>query len=168
MPDAGQGALFHPIVLPSLNHALSVSTTGEETENIFQTHGPTWMKGKLENIFYSIQGIRKWNRIFFCCIFFFSNHISQRFKTLMDQAGLTWKWRWKSLSCVWFFVTPWTVVCQAPLSMVFPRQEYWSGLPFPSQGHLSSSGIEPASLILARGFFTTEPPGKSNFLLSGT
>ena len=41
MPDAGQGALFHPIVLPSLNHALSVSTTGEETENIFQTHGPT-------------------------------------------------------------------------------------------------------------------------------
>ena len=51
--------------------------------------------------------------------------------------------------------TPWTVDHQAPLSMGFSRQEYWSGLPFP--------GIEPASLMspaLAKGFFTTELPGK--------
>ena len=41
--------------------------------------------------------------------------------------------------------TPWTVAHQAPLSMGFPRQEYWSGLPFPTQGHLSDPGIEPGS-----------------------
>ena len=44
------------------------------------------------------------------------------------------------------FVTPWTVACQAPLSMGFPRQEYWSGLPFPSLRDLSDPGIEPQSL----------------------
>ena len=44
--------------------------------------------------------------------------------------------------------------------MGFPRQEYWSGLPFPSPGDLPNPGIKPASLALAGGFFTTEPPGK--------
>ena len=43
-----------------------------------------------------------------------------------------WKWKWKSLTHVQLFATPWTVTCQAPLSMEFTRQEYWSGLPFPS------------------------------------
>ena len=42
-------------------------------------------------------------------------------------------------------VTPWTVACQAPLSMGFSRQEYWSGLPFPSPGDLPNPGIEPGS-----------------------
>ena len=55
---------------------------------------------------------------------------------------------------------PWTIACQAPLSMAFSRQEYWSGLPFPSPGHLPEPGIEPASPALAAGFFTTAPPGK--------
>ena len=57
--------------------------------------------------------------------------------------------------------TPYTVACQAPLSMGFSRQEYWSGLPFPSPGDLSDPGIESVSLAflaLAGGFFTTEPP----------
>jgi len=50
---------------------------------------------------------------------------------------------------------------QPPLSMGFPRQEYWSGLPFPSSGDLPNPGIEfPASPTLAGGFFTTEPPEK--------
>ena len=60
-------------------------------------------------------------------------------------------------------VTPWTVAYQAPLSLGFSRQEYWSGLPFPSPGDLPDPGIEPASLMspaLAGGFFTTESPGK--------
>ena len=60
-------------------------------------------------------------------------------------------------------VTPWTVAHQAPLSMGFSRQEYWSGLPFPPPGDLPDPGIEPtssASLALAGGFFTTEPLGK--------
>ena len=61
------------------------------------------------------------------------------------------------------FVTPWAMAHQALLSMEFYRQEYWSGLPFPSPGDLPDSGIEPVSLVspaLAGGFFTTEPPGK--------
>ena len=52
------------------------------------------------------------------------------------------------------------VAHQAPLSMPFPRQEYWSGLPFPSPEDLPHSGIKPTSPALAGGFFTIEPPGK--------
>ena len=53
-----------------------------------------------------------------------------------------------------------TVARQAPLSMGFPRQEYWSGLPFPSPGDLPDPGIESESPASADGFFATEPPGK--------
>ena len=59
-----------------------------------------------------------------------------------------------------------TVARHAPLSMGFPKQEYGSGLPFPSPGHLHDPGIElrfpvsPVSPALAAGFFTTEPSGK--------
>ena len=61
------------------------------------------------------------------------------------------------------FATPWAVACQAPLSMGFSRQEYWSGLPCPPPGNLPDPGIEHTSLtspVLAGGFFTTVPPGK--------
>ena len=63
-------------------------------------------------------------------------------------------------SCVWLFVTPWTVACQASLSMESSRQEYWSGLPFPPTGYLPDAGIKPVSLIslvlaLSGRFFTT-------------
>ena len=57
------------------------------------------------------------------------------------------------------FVTPYTIAPQAPLSVGFSRQEYWSGLPFPSPGDLPDPGIEPVSCI-AGGFFTAEPPGR--------
>ena len=57
-------------------------------------------------------------------------------------------------------VTAWTVACQPPLSMGFPRQKYWSGLPYPPPGDLPQPGIKPTSPALAGGFFTTEPPGK--------
>ena len=62
------------------------------------------------------------------------------------------------LSHVQFFVTPWTVAHQAPLSMGSSGQEYWSGLPCPPPGDLPDPGIEPASLLspaLAGKFFTT-------------
>ena len=58
------------------------------------------------------------------------------------------------------FVMQQTAAHQTPLSMGFPRQEYWSGLPSPSVGALPDPGIEPASPALAGGFFTTEPQGK--------
>ena len=57
-------------------------------------------------------------------------------------------------------VTPWIVACQAPLSMEFPRQQSWSGLPFPSPGDLPDPGIEPISSSIEGGFLTTEETGK--------
>ena len=59
------------------------------------------------------------------------------------------------LSRVQLFAAPWTVAHQAPLAMAFSRQEYWSGLPFPSPGDLSNPRIEPVSPALTGGFFTT-------------
>ena len=59
-----------------------------------------------------------------------------------------------------FFATPWTVVCQAPLSMEFSRQEYWSGQPFPSPGDLPDPGIEPMSSTLQADSLLSVPPGK--------
>ena len=55
------------------------------------------------------------------------------------------------------FCDPVDVALQAPLSVGFPRQEYWSGLPFPSPGGLPDPGIEPTLLALAGRFFTTKP-----------
>ena len=66
----------------------------------------------------------------------------------------------KSLSRVQLFVILWTVAYQAPLSMGFSRQEYQSGLPFPSPGDLPNPGIEPGSPTLEADALTSEPPGK--------
>ena len=64
--------------------------------------------------------------------------------SLQDSSTLAWK-------------TPWTIAHQAPQSMEFFRQEYWSGLPFPSSGDLLDPGMEPTSPALAGGFLTTKP-----------
>ena len=73
-------------------------------------------------------------------------------------------------SRVQLFVTLWTVACQAPLSMGFPRQEYWSGLPFPPPGDLPNPGIESASLTspeLAGGFFTISTTWEALYTQNG-
>ena len=70
-------------------------------------------------------------------------------------------------SRVQHFVTPWTIACQAPLSMGFCRQEYWSGLPFASPGDLSSPGIEPRSPALQADSLQSEPPGKPLEVICG-
>ena len=57
-------------------------------------------------------------------------------------------------------MTPWTVAHQAPLSTEFSRQEYWSGLPFLSPGHISEPGIKPVSPELQADSLLSEPPGK--------
>ena len=62
------------------------------------------------------------------------------------------------------FATPWTVSCHSPLSMGFPRQEYWSGLLFPSPGDLPNPRIKSASPALAGRFFTTEPTWASPYV----
>ena len=67
----------------------------------------------------------------------------------------------KSFSHVQLFAAPWTVTCQAPLTMRFSRQECWSGLPFPSPRDLPDPGIEPGSLALQEDALPSEPPGKS-------
>ena len=70
-------------------------------------------------------------------------------------------------SCVQLFATLWIIAYQAPLSMGFSGQEYWSGLPCPPPGHLPDTGIKPTSLespALAGEFLTTAPPGKPRVL----
>ena len=71
----------------------------------------------------------------------------------MDHGGLAAK------SCL-SLATPCTVACQTPLSVVFSRQEYWSGLPFPSPGDLPDPGIEPQSPALQADSLRTELQGK--------
>ena len=62
------------------------------------------------------------------------------------------------------FATPWTVACQVPLSMGFPRQEYWSVLPFPSPGDFPDPGIKSEYPALQADSLPSEPPGKPNFI----
>ena len=66
----------------------------------------------------------------------------------------------KLLSHVQLFATPWNIAHQAPPSMEFSRQEYWSGLPFPSPGDLPDPGIEPESPASHADALPSEPPGK--------
>ena len=73
----------------------------------------------------------------------------------------TEKWKVKSLSRVWLFVTPWSVAYQAPLSMGFSRQEYWSGVPLPSPGVLPDPGIEPRSPALQADSLLSKTLGPS-------
>ena len=89
--------------------------------------------------------------------FIFSGHTFLKLKTCNHRK------KEKSLSCVQLFVTLWTVAYQAPLSIKFSRQEYWSGLPFPSPGDLPNPGIEPGSPTLQgiADALLSEPPGKS-------
>ena len=75
-----------------------------------------------------------------------------------------WEW-WEGvivylISCVQLFATPWTIACQAPLSVGYHRQEYWSVLLFLSSGDLPKSGIESTPPAFPGGFFTIEPQGK--------
>ena len=66
----------------------------------------------------------------------------------------------KSLSRVGLFAIPWTIAHQTPLSMGFPRQEYWSGLQFPSPGDPPDPEIKPGSPASQTDFLPSEPPGK--------
>ena len=94
------------------------------------------------------------------------------FKNILDVMNIILKRLWILLVCVCvcaqllsrvlLLETPWTVAHQLLLSMGFLRQEYWSGLPFPSPGDLPDPGMEsvsPATPTLAGRFFTTESPG---------
>ena len=70
---------------------------------------------------------------------------------------------WTDAQRAWLFVTPWTALCQAPLSIEFSRKEYWHGFPFFSPGDLSDPEIELGSLTLRADSLPPEPPGKPYF-----
>ena len=81
-------------------------------------------------------------------------------KAQLDITSLPWEWNEVLVTqSVWLFVTPWTITHQTPLSMVFSRQEYWRGLPFPSAGDLPDPGIEPRYPALQADSLPSEPPG---------
>ena len=83
-----------------------------------------------------------------------------KLKAILANVGGHVKMKVKSLSCVLLFRIPWTVALQAPPSMEFFRQEYWSGLPFPSPGDLPDPGIKPGSPALQADALPSEPPQK--------
>ena len=87
----------------------------------------------------------------------------RRHKTWKEEKKIVMHNKVKLLSHVWLFATPWAVGHQAPASMRFSRQEYWSGLPFPSPADLPDPGIEPRSPALQADALTSEPPGKPWF-----
>ena len=89
-------------------------------------------------------------------------------QSLGSCAGVR-RWWWFSHQIVSNpFATPWTVARQAPLFMGFPRQEYWSGLPFPPPGDLPDPGIIPLSPALHADSLPSKPPGKPNPIVSIT
>ena len=115
----------------------------------------------LSNSYYSkqtytghlIDFLEKLNQEFVVFILVMRKLRYQKFKSFVQCCVLNW---------VGLFAVPWTVAHQAPLLMGFPRQKYWSGLPFPPPGDLPNPGIEPVSPVtpaLAGRFFTTESPG---------
>ena len=80
--------------------------------------------------------------------------------SLFGKFYCCWKVKVKSLSHVQLFATPWTVAHQAPPSMGFSKQEYWSELPLPSPGDLPDPGIESGSPAFQEDALTSEPPEK--------
>ena len=93
-----------------------------------------------------------------CILYFWAVHLFSYTKTVHLYVLSFWTFSVYVLSHVRLFATPWTVACQVPLSMGFPRQEYWSTLPFPPPRDLPNPGIETVPLgspALAGRLFTT-------------
>ena len=70
-----------------------------------------------------------------------------------------------SFKSVQLFVTPWTVICLSSLPMEFSREEYWSGLPFPSPGDIPNPGVKPRSFAMQAESLPSEPPGNYTQLI---
>ena len=87
-----------------------------------------------------------------------NSNIPKRYNSINSRIPwLVHKWKWKLLSHVRLFATPWTVACQTLRSMEFSLQEYWSRLPFPSLGDLSNPGSKPRSPELQADSLPSEP-----------
>ena len=117
----------------------------------------------ISNFWIRVNGLLCWKILVIMC---FHDQCSLVGKLSMLLLNLFSSMQWSVAVMSNSSVTPWTVACQVPLSMEFPRQEYRSGLPFPSPGDLPNPGTEPASLgspSLAGRLFTA-PPGKTSYL----
>ena len=107
--------------------------------------------------------IRQWQLLLWGTVTHFSDRNSKREEAasyLWRRLVYTFSWKCSLLGCVWLLVTPWTVACQALLSMGFSGQEYWSGLPFPSPEYLPDPGIKARSPALQADSLLFEPRGK--------
>ena len=102
----------------------------------------------------------------FCVLFSFYYHTTAG-AGIKRSMHLKKEKKVQSFSSDQLFATPWTVAYQPPPSMGFSRQEYWSGLPFPSPGDLPDPGIEPRSPAFRADALPSEPPGNPSTLPRG-
>ena len=114
---------------------------------------PSWLSGSLISFLYS-------SSVYSCHLLLSSASSHQLCILYIVVCILFGCMHIQSPSCIRLFVTPWTAPCQTPVSVAYSRQEYWSGLPFPSPGDLLYQVIESVSSALAGKLFTTESPGK--------
>ena len=110
-----------------------------------------------------VGGGRLWFQCLVATILFIPHLVSVKMSLGTGKGCDDWKWKW-SLSVMSDSATLWTIAHQALLSMGFSMPEYWSGLPFPSPGHLPDPGIEPRSLALQADTLTSELPEKPNLM----
>ena len=120
--------------------------------------------------FMSVASVILSNHLILCRLCLFLPSIFPWIRVFSNESALPSRWpkycsyKVKSLSRVRLFATPWTIAYQAPLSMGFSRQEYWSGLPFPSPRDLPNPGIKPGSPALQTDALPSEPPGSPIYL----
>ena len=154
------------------------STTNHPKCVLDQEGSRMWNFQVLLFFFFNIIFIHKmaitwiWDAFIYLIIFLILTVYGLIHSFLLEYSHLTmlqWFLLWCGLyviSRVWLFVTPWTVAHQAPLSMGFSRQEYWSGLPFSSPGDLPNPGIEPGSPACQADSLPSEPSGKSIYFIT--
>ena len=154
----------HNQLCPTLCDPVDCSPPGSSVHGILQARILEWVA-----ILFSMV-VPKWlysnSIIFSMCISWHSSIKKSISISLSHFFGIVMKWS-ESLSHVWLFETSWTVACQASLSMEFYRQEYWSGLPFPSPD-LPNPVIEPRSPVapaLQANSLPSEPPGKTGIAI---
>ena len=121
-----------------------------------------WTSGKVKSS--DKQGVKLWHPKFWGVIKFGQTILQLCLELIPKYACFRIVWKWKSFNCIQLYATPWTGACQAPLSMEFHRQIYWSELPFPPPGDLPNPAIEPRSPTLQEDVLPSEPQGNPRML----
>ena len=146
----------HPLKGKWKNNMVLIKGFLDRTENKWAKPIPSsWIN--LKNVILGEKKI-KWRKNSYSFILYINTSSLKTWKIKWSNAWWGIFCLWKLLSYVQLFVTPWTTVCQAPFSMDFSRQEYWSESPFPSPWELPNLGIEPGFPALQADSLTSEPP----------